>query len=236
MTRSRLSLSLLLMAFSLPASAQGVYVAAVAGADTRLTNEFRIAGQQAPHEDGGTAPFAGARIGVALGSRWGAELEAVYRFTSSTTSEDVVSADRFVVGRFLPSIRLRAESEMRVAAFTPSLWLSHPLNNRVDLVVAGGAIFSRTVTELEYDYTLTPIPGGGPFGFGPVIGVGEIPSVAGLLADTSTKAVTYDVGPLAGVDASIAFGDHFRIAPGFRLSGVGPGWSLRPSVALAWWF
>ncbi len=103
-------------------------------------------------------------------------------------------------------------------------WMSYPIGGRVDLVLVAGAAFNRT--EVEQRLRFEPVV---PPGFPP----------RPVLIDfepQATRFIRYGVGPLVGVETRIAFGSHLRVVPGFRMSSIGVGWSLRPTVGAAWAF
>src|SRR5688500_1308527 len=82
-----LRLVLALLCCLLPGAALAqVYVGAAVGADTMLVSGMR--GDFAvPEDDGGTVPSVAARVGVALGGRWGVEFEAAQGLTLEETSD-----------------------------------------------------------------------------------------------------------------------------------------------------
>lgn len=56
----------------------------------------------------------------------------------------------------------------------------------------------------------------------------------------STRATTYSVGPVVGVEARLGLTDHVMLVPGMRLQTVGgtaaSAWLFRASVGLGWKF
>jgi hypothetical protein len=203
--------------------AQSAYVGAAVGTDTTFASSFEVNGQ-AQIEEGGTAPALAGRAGLVLGNRWGAEVEVSYTMAMERT---VDGGHRFIappaLGGFpsvtaFPSVAI--ESEQRSAVVNALGWFSYPASARVELVLLAGIAFHRAEIEQRLSFELPQLF---PPGF-PSIG----PQV--------TNVVAYDVGPVVGVEGRIAFGDRFRVVPGLRASGISAGWSLRPSVGVAWVF
>jgi hypothetical protein len=225
-----LLLALLCCLVPLNALAQ-VYVGGAVGADTMLVSGLR--GEFAvPEDDGGTVASVAGRVGVALGGRWGVEFEAAQGLTLEETS-DVTgslaarsgfvwgSAQPLVQGRVVPVVTV--ESERRSTAYNALGWFRYPVSARLDLAFVAGAAFTRTWTEQRIDFELG-LPGF-PAGV-----------VTSLFPAEPTEIVSYEVGPIVGAEAWLAFGDRLRLVPGVRLSAAGGGWSVRPSVGAAWTF
>jgi hypothetical protein len=204
--------------------AQSVYVGAAAGIDTTVASHFEIDGQPQV-EQGGTSPSFAGRAGLAMGDRWGAEVEVSYTTTIERTVDEtnrLVTSP--VVGGFPPVVvfpSVTVESEQRSASVNALGWFSYPASARLELVVLAGVAFNRIEFEQQRTIELPqPFPSGFPISFGP----------------RSTSVVAYDAGPLVGVEGRIAFGDRFRLVPGLRLSSISAGWSIRPTVGAAWMF
>jgi hypothetical protein len=226
----------LVLALTLAASAvsaQSVYVAVSAGSDTILASRIEVQ-DQITEDAGGTAPFVGARVGMALGSRWGTEVEVAYRFREESTREQRLGSDIVVLpGLVIPAPVATIETSTAITSFSPSVWVAQAVANRLDLVFHAGVAFNRTQStrDVRFDArrvqaTLVPLP--------PNIGV--ITPIRTLTpAVPSTKLTVYDVEPLVGIDARIGVGSRLRVTPGLRMSGIG-GWSVRPSVAVGWMF
>ena len=236
------TLALSVSLFASAASAQSVFVAAVAGGETLMTPRFEVAGQPVV-EGGGTAPFAGARVGLGIGANWGVELEAIQNFGVERSDDGGGFPIPLTTAVGLPSTvtgSLRVwpatvETETSVTTWTPSLWLGHSFNGRVGLVVLGGAAFTRTVTEQDITFPDFQLPPGLiPSNLFP-INLGILNPLS-LLPPQSTQAISYDVAPMVGADVPLSFGDHFRVAPGVRLSGRGGSWTVRSSVSVGWQF
>jgi hypothetical protein len=219
------------------ASAQSVFVAVVGGAESMLTPRFEIAGEPVV-EGGGTAPFVGARVGIAIGTNWGVELEAIQNFgAKQAQGSGGIPIPLTTVGSITGSFHVgptTVETETRVMTWTPSLWLGHAFSERVGLVVLGGAAFTRTVVDQDIRFPDFQLPSR-------LIPSGLFPIDLGILSTTllpvqSTRAISYDVAPMVGADVPLSFGDHVRVAPGVRLSGRGGSWTVRPAVSVGWQF
>jgi hypothetical protein len=219
-----------------PASAQSVYVAVSGGSNTLLASHVEIA-DQSTDDSRGTAPFIGARVGIALGARWGVELDATQDFGVRTSQREDIGID-FAFGGLRPIPSIAIDTDTEATTFNPSVWIAQAVGNRVDLVFLAGVAFSRTEIEQELRFDAPGFTVSGLFNQ-PSAPFGIVPtrSVSALTPfPRSTETVIYDIGPLAGVDARIAFGTHIRVTPGLRLSGVGSGWSVRPAIAIGWMF
>jgi hypothetical protein len=222
-----------------PAFAQ-TYVAAVVGADLTKSYQSTTNGTTFPDGDGEVMSW-GLRVGTALGSRWGVELEfnrpdelemqngpVIYAQPLSAAS--AISWTSTAAGGVIdvsptifpaPEIRI----DQRATTWNASAWVGKPLGARADLVVLGGLGFSRVVQNSEYVI-------GGP----PQL-VARIP-----LAQRSyrTRTASYGVGPLVGVEARIHMSERLQLTPGVRVQSLGndltQGLVLRPSIALGWMF
>jgi hypothetical protein len=202
---------------------QSVYVGAAAGIDTTVATHFAINGQP-QIEQGGSAPAVAGRAGLVLGDRWGAEVEVSYTMTIERT---VDGANRLVTPPIIGGIppvsvfpSLTIESEQRSAAVNVLGWVSYPASARVELVLLAGIAFSRIAIEEQRSFELPQLfPPGFP-----------------RFEPQDTDVVVYDTGPVVGIEGRLGFGDRFRVVPGLRLSGVSAGWSIRPTVGVAWVF
>jgi hypothetical protein len=200
-----------------------------------------------PLDLGGTAATLAVRAGIALGQRWGAEVEFARAFTieHSETSEGTILASGTQVNvppvlvgipgfdvippiRFAPT--LRTETEQQLSSVNALAWVSYAVSSRIDLVLAAGAAFNRSTVEQRVrieSITLPGFPAGLP-GF-----------PAGVPLDLftrSTRVVNYDVGPVVGVETRIALGDRLRVVPALRMSTAYSGWSVRPTAGIIWMF
>ncbi|HEY6361557.1 MAG TPA: hypothetical protein VIX63_10665 [Vicinamibacterales bacterium] len=232
-----------LLALSLwasPTFAQ-VYIGGAVGLDTTLVTSFESAGALQP-DRGGTTPALAVRAGIALGQRWGAEVEVAHAFTierSDTSDGSILAAgarapvritwtsvgdfgiDAFPPIRFAPTFHI--ESEQQLTAVNALAWVSYAMSSRIDLVLAAGAAFNRTSVEQRVRFEPVLLPG----------------FPAGLPIDLfapSMRVVNYGVGPVVGVETRIGLGDHLRVVPALRMSTAFSGWSVRPTVGVAWMF
>jgi hypothetical protein len=204
---------------------QSIYVGVAAGSDTFLTTKIE-AGQFTQPQTGGTTPVVAVRAGVALAERWGAEVEVAHSLTiERSDTVDFLNNSAFLVGvlpvRFPPP-SFRVDSEQALTAVNTLAWVSYPLNARLDIVVLAGASFQRTDTEQRFAVDLPQLfpPG----------------TVILSVQPSSTRVISYDVGPLVGFEGRIRFGDHLRLVPAIRLSDIAAGWSVRPTVGIDWAF
>jgi hypothetical protein len=202
---------------------QSVYVGAAAGMDTTVATHFEINGQP-QMEQGGSAPAVAGRAGLVLGSRWGAEVEVSY---TTTIERTVDGANRLVPPPIIGGIppvavfpSLTIESEQRSAAVNALGWVSYSASARLDLVLLAGVAFSRIEIDEQRSFELPQLfPPGFP-----------------AFQPQETNAVVYGAGPVVGIEGRLAFGDRFRVVPGLRFSSVSAGWSIRPTVGVAWVF
>ena len=83
---------LALCLWATPSFAQ-VYIGGAVGMDTTLVTSFESAGASQP-DRGGTTPAVAVRAGIALGQRWGAEVEVAHGLTleHSDTSDGSILA------------------------------------------------------------------------------------------------------------------------------------------------
>ena len=203
---------------STPALAQTVYVAGAAGVDTTLVNDFD-SGFFTPADRGGTVPTFAARLGIALGERWGVELEAAH---SLTLEHDADGNPGGIGPAVITNIgvidvpEFSSQSERQLTSVNAVGWFRHPIGARVELAFLAGASFARASDEEQFGFQLQTFP--------PIV------------REQSASVVTYSVGPLVGAEAWIAFGDHVRVVPGIRLNSISGGWSVRSTAGLAWVF
>src|SRR4030095_2427925 len=227
------ALALLMIAgLATPAGAQGYVAASVLG-DIARFNEYD-SGSGDTSGNGEAVGFA-LRLGSALGSRWGVELEfarpseietefSPLYIPLLTTTVTTGSVPPSVGSPLVPEVILlywiRTEARRRNTTLSTSVWIGQPVTKRFALKYLAGIAFGRTSQDIDIVYE--PIPR-----LAPVI---TVPTRA------STSATTYDVGPLVGVEGEIGLTEHVQLIPGFRLHGVEGGWLLRPSVGLGWTF
>jgi hypothetical protein len=219
------ALALCFLLCASPAVGQSIYVGVAGGSDTFLTTEID-AGQFIQPETGGTTPVVAVRTGIALGERWGAEVEVAHSLTierdDTVGFPSVPLSVGVIVPIGFPRPSFRVESEQALTAVNTVAWASYPVNARLDLVVLAGASFQRSEVEQEFAVEFPPI-------FLPA-------SAAFTIAPASTRVTTYDVGPVVGIEGRIRFGDHLRVVPALRLSDTAGGWSVRPTAGVDWVF
>ena len=234
----RLALTLLVVLFAASARAQSAYVAGTIGADvSRVSHTDANFISSSPN---GSETLSGSvRVGTAVGSSWGVELEFVQSAHSHDQVTPVVSplatntsiASAPVIT--LPGVTLTSasnsvipirfvESDIRQSHsdFDASVWVRQAVGGSVDLVYLGGIAFSRQRSEITQNF----------------------PTIVGLFAPLPPNSafrsttISYGTRPLAGVEARIGFTSHVRLIPGVRLQGIADGWLLRPYVGLGWFF
>jgi hypothetical protein len=224
---------LMIAALARPAAAQG-YVSASLLGDIARFDEYDSSG----YESSGSGEAIGfaLRLGTAVRSRWGVELEFArpseietelsppYLPLLATTTVAQGSVPPNVGSPVVPDIYFpysyRVETRQRNTTLSASVWIGQPVTRRFALTYLAGIAFGRTTRDIDVAYE--PIP--------------RLAPVITIPARTSSSATTYDVGPLVGVEGAIALTQHVRLVPGVRLHGVEGGWLLRPSVGLGWTF
>jgi hypothetical protein len=226
------ALALLMIAgLAKPARAQGYVAASVLG-DIARFNEYDSGGDDT--SGSGEAIGFALRLGTAIGTRWGVELEFARpsEIESEFSPPYILTAVNVAAGPVPPSVgspvvpdvyfpySFRTEARRRNTTLSTSVWIGQPVTKRFALKYLAGIAFGRTSQDIDIVYE--PIPR-----LAPVI---TVPTRA------STSATTYDVGPLVGVEGEIGLTEHVQLIPGFRLHGVEGGWLLRPSVGLGWNF
>ncbi len=222
MARTFVILGLTLWASS--AAAQSIYVGAAVGSDTVLANSIEAEGL-IDADRGGTTPGLAVRAGIELGQRWGAEVEVAHALTlEHSRMNEFPRGGGFGVipGGFIP--RFRVESEQETTAVNALAWVSYAASARIDVVLLAGASFNRTSVDRRLRFDPSVLAGFPPG------------SVTITVGPECTRTTTYDVGPLVGIETRVAFGDHVRLVPAFRMSSAGVGWSLRPTVGINWMF
>ena len=224
---------LMLATLARSVAAQG-YVAASLLGDIARFNEYDSGGDDT--SGSGEAIGFALRLGTAIGSRWGVELE--FARPSEIESEfsppyiPLLTANVVVGSATPPNVgspvvpdvyfpySYRTEARQRNTTLSTSVWISQPVTKRFGLTYLAGIAFGRTSHDIDIAYE--PIP--------------RLAPVITIPARISSSAISYDVGPLVGVEGAIALTEHVRLIPGFRLHGIEGGWLLRPSVGLGWTF
>jgi hypothetical protein len=222
-----------------PAFAQ-TYVAAAVGADLTKSYESKTDGTTFPDGDRDAVAW-GLRVGTALGSRWGVELEfnrpgelemqngpiiyaqpALSGFATlsrGTTSSALIDLRPTI----FPGPQIR--TEQRNTTWNAAAWVRQPIGARADFVILGGLGFSRVVQNTRYEIS-------GPPQLLTLIPIAQ--------RSSRTRTTSYGVGPLVGAEARIRMTEHLELTPGLRVQSLGnnltQGLLLRPSVALGWTF
>jgi hypothetical protein len=228
----------LLVIFTLiaaPAFAQTPYVGAAVGMDVARYDHVEFPGSGDFDQSGEAVAFS-LRLGTPIGPSWGVELGFTYPSEIERENSQgfpiplLAAASLAGVGAGValpqgsnltfPVFEASTEFERRNVTIDTVAWFAQSVGSRVDLVYLGGVAFNRVVEEVTFRFNRRP---------------------TGLIVPTSTRTVSYDVGPVAGMEARIGLTDHVRLVPGIRLQGVGGtttqgGWLIRPSAGLVWQF
>jgi hypothetical protein len=240
---ARFVLTLIVVLFAASARAQSAYVAGTIGADiSRVSHTDANFISSSP--DGSETLSGSVRVGTAIGSNWGVELEFIQSahsheqvtpFVSPLATTTSVATSISPTG--VPSITIQGVTFSSASAnaipirFVQSdvrqshsdldalIWARQAVSGSVDLVYLGGVAFSRQRTEVTQNFPtillLAPLPPNSAF---------------------RSTTISYGTRPLAGVEARIGFTSHVRLIPGVRLQGIADGWLLRPYVGLGWFF
>jgi hypothetical protein len=209
-----------------PAWAQ-TYAAAAVGADLARSYESTSGAFTSSNGNGEVVNW-GLRVGTAISSQFGVELEFVRPGEIEIANGPIIYAaatlpDLAALG--LPSTAIfpspDVRSRQRNSTWNTSAWVRKSLTASADLVFLGGVGFSRVVQEIDYRFVGSPL-------------------AQGLPRTTSTRTTSYGVGPLVGAEARIHLTDHVLVTPGLRVQSLGNnaggGLVIRPSAALAWSF
>jgi len=236
----RLVLTLLLVLFAASARAQSAYVAGTIGADVARVSHTD-ANFYASSPDGSETLSGSVRVGTAIGSSWGVELEFVQSGHShdqltpvvsplatatntSTTPAPVITLPGFTFTSNSPSVIpvrfVQSDIRQSHSDLDALIWARQAVGGSVDLVYLGGVAFSRQRTEITQNFPtilqlFAPLPPNSAF---------------------RSTTISYGTRPIAGVEARIGFTSHVRLVPGVRLQGIADGWLLRPYVGLGWFF
>jgi hypothetical protein len=236
----RILLTLLVVLFAVSARAQSAYVAGTIGADVSRMSHTD-ANFYASSPDGSETLSGSVRVGTAIGSSWGVELEFVQSGHShdqltpvvsplatatntSATPAQVITLPGFTFTSSSPNvIPIRfVQSDIRESHsdLDALIWARQAVGGSVDLVYLGGVAFSRQRTEITQNFPtilqlFAPLPPNSAF---------------------RSTTISYGTRPIAGVEARIGFTSHVRLVPGVRLQGIADGWLLRPYVGLGWFF
>jgi hypothetical protein len=216
-----------------PAFAQSPYVGAAVGMDVARYDHVEFPGSGDFDASGEAVAFS-LRLGTPIGQNWGVELGFTYPNEIERENSQfpipllaAALAGRTAAGIAVPPTNVTfpvfeasTEVERRNTTLETVAWFAQSVSGRVDLVYLGGVAFNRVVEEISFNFNRRLIA---------------------IVVPNSTRSVSYDVGPVVGMEARIGLTDHVRLVPAFRLQGVGGsttqgGWLLRPSVGLAWQF
>lgn len=216
-----------------PAFAQGSYVGVFLVGDVVRLDQYD---SRSGDSGSGEALGFGLRLGGAITSRWGIELEFVrpgeitteqtpdiFPLLTTTPSVNVPSLPTTPTlpnvydPLIFPTYSYRFRSTQRRSTLSTALWVRQEISRRFSLVYLGGVAFGRTESELEINYlpirpTIIPIP------------------------RSVTDSIDYNVAPMVGVEGRIRMGGQVDLVPGLRLHGADDGWLIRPAVGLAWTF
>jgi hypothetical protein len=212
-----------------PALAQGSYVGAFLVADVVRQDQYD---SRTGDSGNGEALGFALRLGAEIARRWGVELEFVRpgEITTDQAPQIIAGFYELSAGSTVPGLpnvvpdaslifpySYRFRSTQRRTTLSTSLWVRQELSRRVSLAYLGGVAFGRTNNEVELSYlpirpVILPIP----------------PSI--------TESITYNVGPMVGVEGRIRMGGQVYLVPGLRLHGNQGGWLIRPAVGLNWVF
>jgi hypothetical protein len=204
-----------------PALAQSTYVAGAISADlVRVSHaEGEVYQGGSP---GGFEVLSGAlRVGTAITSGWGAELEFVRSGESSRDMGPFYPLAAAAIQLFDPQlpdgsspIAYRPEIRQRQTSFDIAAWARRAAGSNVDLIFLGGVALTRARTEITQSVAVA----------------------RPTLVPFSSTYIEYATRPLVGMDVRIAMTSHLRLVSGIRVQGLTDGLIVRPSVALAWFF
>jgi hypothetical protein len=229
------ALLLILTVFTAPAFAQGAYVGAAVGMDVSRYNSVEASGFS-DITAGGEVVAVSLRVGTEIRDNWGVELGFTYpseleRESSQGFPIPLLAAVNAVagsatgaapvpggIGVTFPAFQASTRIERRNTTLDALAWVARSAGDRLDVVFLGGVAFNRISEDISFQFA-RPI---------------------GLIIPNRTRTISYDVGPLVGIEARIGLTDHVRLVPGVRLQSLGgngrEGWLLRPAVGLAWQF
>lgn len=235
---ARFVLTLLVVLLAASARAQSAYVAGTISADvSRVSHTDANFISSSP--DGNETLSGSVRVGTAIGSSWGVELEFVQSghshdqvtpvvsplaTSTSTTPAQVITLPGFTFTaastNVIPIRFVQSDIRQSHSDLDALIWARQAVGGSVDLVYLGGVAFSRERTEITQNF----------------------PTILGLFAPLPPNSafrsttISYGTRPLAGVEGRIKFTSHVRLIPGVRLQGIADGWLLRPYVGLGWFF
>ena len=221
----KVALFMVLSLIAAPALAQSPYVGAAVGMDVSRFDRVEAAGFNDVTAGSEVVAFS-LRLGTAIRENWGVELgftrpsklerENSQGFPIPLLTAALAPVGVGGVGMAIPAFEATTTIERRNTTLDALAWVAQPIGSRVDLVYLGGIAFNRIVEDVSFQFTRR---------------------IAGIVIPSSTRTITYDVGPVAGIEARIGLTDHVRLVPGVRLQSLGgsatEGWLLRPSAGLS---
>jgi len=238
MTISRMAVTVVCVLWAGSASAQGVYLGGVIGAEVVRTSSTKSGGTT--YDSGSGEAFAGAiRLGTFITPRVGVELEyfrpgeieadlggviypAAFDSPSFASWSSVVGSSGPFPELIMPSI-IGQSTRVRVSTTSALLVARQPLGGRVELAYLGGVGFSRVVRDTE-------------FGFPRLI----LPVDPSIQRGYSSRTTQYAAGPVVGIEMRAGMTEHAQVVAGLRVHALGQsvvdGWMVRPSIGLAWKF
>ena len=155
------------------------------------------------------------RVGVALGTQWGVELEVAFSGTREWSPLPyALPAAALPPELTIPVFDGQAQRQVQTGSVLG--WFRRPMTGRTSLVVLAGLGLNRTSETATYYSPLA-------------------------LVVPPANTVYYDAGPVVGVDVPVRLTDHLDLTGGFRVHVVGDaftanGWLLRPSAGVRWRF
>jgi hypothetical protein len=206
---------------AVPALGQPTYVNGTLLGELTRSAHTDVAGiDDAPSADG-EALGVSARVGTAVGDRWGVELEFVR--SSAIERESRRSANRVPIPfpGPIPAVDYTFHLRHRVTSVDTLAWLRQYVTNKIDFVYVAGVGFHHVAQKLTVDFEPPRITDG-------LIGV--------ILTIPSTETVSYRVGPVVGFESRIAFTDHAALVPGVRLHGIAGTLIVRAGAGVTWTF
>lgn len=212
---------------AVPAFAQSPYVGAAVGMDVSRFDRVEATGFNDVTAGGEVVNFS-LRLGTEIRENWGVEVGFTYPSEIERENRPgfpipllaAISAPVGITsGIAIPTIEATTTLERRNTTLDTVVWFAQPVGSRVELVYLGGVAFNRIVEDISFQFTRR---------------------LVGVIVPNSTRTISYDVGPVVGMEARIGLTDHVRLVPGVRLQSIGgsgnDGWLLRPSAGLAWQF
>src|SRR5262245_59037543 len=207
----RISLVVLILLAAAPVMAQSPYVAGSIGADISRFSHSESDLVPLPTDDSEVVSGS-LRVGTAIGSNWGVDLEFERGGRSRSSGPAFIpllqtglppSAILGTIATAISAIPIpidsRSETRPRRSNPQATAWARQEVSNSVDLVYLAGIAFSRE----RSDTTDTVIPGP------------RLPPQT-----FRNTLIRYGTHPVVGVEARIGLTSKLRLIPGFRLQGL----------------